>query len=129
MSNQVVILDDDQDMGFALALLLSRKLNVHCRPVSSLKELQDSVGILENCSVMLLDVNLGPGVPNGLDAHSWLRELGFEGRVYFLTAHARQHPLVMEAERKGVEVLEKPLNPELLCAIVRRAIRPMEVTQ
>src|SRR5579862_5380074 len=45
----------------------------------------------------ILDVNLGPGCPSGLDAHSWLAAEHFSGRIVFLTGHAQSYPLVERA--------------------------------
>lgn len=72
------------------------------------------------CDVALLDVNLGPGVPSGIDAHRWLHERGYRGQVVFLTGHARTHPLVVAARQlPNVRVLEKPVPASLLEDLAR----------
>ena len=79
------------------------------------------VGAL-GCGLALLDINLGAGVPSGLDAYRWLKDNGFPGRTVFLTGHARSHPLVREArELTHVQVLSKPIESAVLLALVRDA--------
>jgi FixJ family two-component response regulator len=67
----------------------------------------------------ILDINLGEGQPSGLDAYHWLRESGFEGKIVFLTGHARSHPLVSQARQAGkVVILEKPTTMERLLSML-----------
>jgi len=47
---------------------------------------------------------------------------GFKGKVLFFTGHARSNPQVALAERNGVAILEKPLHPDKLISVVRRAL-------
>ena len=71
------------------------------------------------CSVALLDVNLGPGNPTGIDAYRWLVSHGFAGRLYFFTGHARGHPLLAEIEKFGaVQVLPKPIDTGKLMEVL-----------
>jgi hypothetical protein len=49
------------------------------------------------------------------EALRWLRETGFRGRVYFLTGHAVDHPLVREASLiSDVAILSKPIGFDTL---------------
>jgi DNA-binding NtrC family response regulator len=72
--------------------------------------------------VAILDVNLGPDAPDGIDAFNWLVEHGFEGKILFLTGHARTNPQLAFAERNGIKVLEKPLHPDRLISLVKHAL-------
>jgi FixJ family two-component response regulator len=71
------------------------------------------------CEVAILDINLGPNQPSGIEAYAWLRQKGYTGRIVFLTGHASNHPLVIEASRIGdAEVFSKPVEPARLRSIV-----------
>jgi FixJ family two-component response regulator len=72
--------------------------------------------------LMILDINLGVGVPSGVDAYRWLRAHGFPGTVVFLTGHARTHPEALEARKlPGVRVLEKPVGVDVLGTLLAEA--------
>ena len=71
--------------------------------------------------VAILDINLGPNVPDGVDAFNWLMDHGFQGKILFFTGHARTNPLVAQAVRNGVEILEKPVHPDKIVSTVTRA--------
>ena len=67
----------------------------------------------------ILDINLGPDRRSGIDAYAWLRRQGYKGRIVFLTGHANNHPLVVEAQRIGdAEIYSKPIEPDRLRSIV-----------
>ena len=104
------LLDDDADLLEALADLLQTR---NCRGLlaRSLDELKALGQQALDADVAVLDVNLGPGMPTGLDAYDWLLGCGFAGRILFLTGHARAHPLVARAERlQRASVLDKPMD-------------------
>jgi DNA-binding NtrC family response regulator len=75
-----------------------------------------------HAKVAILDINLGPDAPDGVDAFNWLMDHGFQGKIVFLTGHARTNPRVALAGSKGVEVFEKPLHPDKLISFVTRAL-------
>jgi DNA-binding NtrC family response regulator len=119
MAGTVLLLDDDTDalemLEMALSLLCGCKC-VHAQSYSELTRIADSALA---STVALLDVNLGPRQPSGLDAYRWLRDRHYPGRVYFLTGHARSHPLVAQALAMGdAKLLEKPIAADDLCALV-----------
>ena len=60
--------------------------------------------------------------PDGIDAFHWLMDRGCKGKVLFFTGHARSNPQVALAKRNGVAILEKPVHPDKLISIVRRAL-------
>jgi DNA-binding response OmpR family regulator len=123
----VLLLDDDPDLLDVLAWSLRELCGRESVPLGSYAELVRQADEALSCELALLDVNLGPGVPSGVDALRWLRERGFGGRVAFLTGHARSHPLVMEAERMGgAAISTKPLSPEELAALVDGTHRSTE---
>ncbi len=117
---RVIFLDDDPELR-AVVVELFELLGVACDAIASVPELQDRLGGGSNGSydLAILDINLGPRVPSGLDAYRWLRERRFSGRIAFLTGHARSHPLVEEAHRLGdALVCAKPISLDALRRIL-----------
>lgn len=116
---RVLVLEDDGDLRSILCELLSLSGADACVSAGSFEELRRKGAEALGCGLALLDINLGAGVPSGLDAHRWLQDNGFPGRTVFLTGHARSHPLVREAlELKNVQVLSKPIESSALVALV-----------
>jgi FixJ family two-component response regulator len=115
----VVVLDDDVDMLESVHDLLARQAG--CLVASSYEELLELGDRALECRVAILDINLGPGRPSGIDAYQWFRERNFAGRVAFLTGHAKGHPLVEEVSRLGnVIIIEKPATAETLLRFVEQ---------
>jgi FixJ family two-component response regulator len=116
---KILVLDDDADLGLVMCELLGSSPDAQCVAYRSLEELTSHADEVLGCDVAILDVNLGPGEPNGIEARDWLTSHGFEGRTVFLTGHARDHPLVQLACRDGgVPVLEKPVDASTLSTLV-----------
>jgi FixJ family two-component response regulator len=119
MEARVLLLDDDPDLRGALSDFVELMFDRHCLAVGSFDELVAAEQDVLACYVALLDVNLGPGKPTGIDAYRWLVGHGFGGRLYFFTGHARVHPLLAEIEKLGaVQVLPKPLDTSRLMEVL-----------
>lgn len=115
----MLLLDDDPDLRAALCDFVELMAARQCLAVGSFDELVAAEKDALACSVGLLDVNLGPAQPTGIDAYRWLVSRGFPGRLYFFTGHARVHPLLAEIEKLGaVEVLPKPLDTARLMEVL-----------
>ena len=123
MQARIVFLDDNEDLRELIAALLKSKLGLECLCFGTVAEFQNHSKDVLPAKLAILDINLGPTAPDGIDAFNWLMEQGFRGRVVFLTGHARTHPQVALAERSGAEVLEKPVYPEQLISSVTRALK------
>ncbi|HLM46607.1 MAG TPA: response regulator [Myxococcaceae bacterium] len=116
---RVVVLEDDEDLRSILCELLELSGAEGCVSAGSLAELERQRVEVLGCGLAILDINLGAGVPSGLDAYRWLRDNGFSGRTVFLTGHARSHPLVREAlELAHVQVLSKPIQSKVLLSLL-----------
>ncbi len=113
---RVLFLDDDADLREIVADLITA-FGASCRAVGTVAELR---GVIPgDFDLAILDVNLGPGAPDGVDASDCLRESGFRGRIAFLTGHARTHPLVERAASLGdAVVLEKPITSAQLLELL-----------
>ena len=73
----VLVVDDDEDLRQALGDVLVEILDTGWLGAGSFDEL---VGLGDRalaCRVAILDVNLGPGKPSGIDAFEWLKSKGF----------------------------------------------------
>jgi DNA-binding NtrC family response regulator len=115
----VLYVEDNDDLRELVVELVTVVLKHRCVGVGSYEELvalgEEALG----CSVAILDINLGPNQPSGIDAYTWLRDEGYTGRIVFLTGHASNHPLVVEAQRIGdAEIFSKPIDPDRLRSIV-----------
>jgi FixJ family two-component response regulator len=120
--DSIVFLDDSQDLRELISILFESRLGLGCLCVGSLRELEDHSEQVLRAKVAILDINLGPDVPDGIDAYHWLKDHGFQGKVLFLTGHARTHPQVALAEKNGADILEKPLHPGALITFVKSAL-------
>src|SRR5665213_1769496 len=96
---KVVILEDDPDLRSLLGQIL--KFNSPCESlaVASLDEMKKCRDEVLGSNLCLLDIDLGVGKPTGLDAFEWLSQLEYSGKIFFLTGHARSHPLVVKARK------------------------------
>jgi FixJ family two-component response regulator len=119
---EVIFVDDSEDLRELMPVLLSTALGVECICFSSLTELKNHAEEALQARVAILDINLGAAAPDGVDALSWLKTHGFKGKIVFFTGHARTSPHVEQAEKSGVEILEKPLHADKLISFVERAM-------
>jgi FixJ family two-component response regulator len=118
-ATDVLFLDDDDDLRETFTDLVRTVFERECFSCGSYDELLALGDRALSCGVAVLDINLGPQVPSGLDAYGWLRGRGFLGRIVFLTGHASSHPLVVEATRLGgADVVAKPISSGVLRALL-----------
>jgi DNA-binding NtrC family response regulator len=119
MANGVLLIDDDPDLRASLEQALE---DFEIGPVLSfgqLKEAQAHTAEALQCACAVLDVNLGPRQPTGIDAASWLRDQGFTGRIVFLTGHAGSYPTLKNMTKQPrTLLLEKPATFEQLLQAV-----------
>jgi DNA-binding NtrC family response regulator len=115
----VLLLDDDSDLRDTLGEVITGVCHHPCLSAGSYDDLVALDRRALGCKLAILDVNLGPGHPSGVDACEWLLARGFEGRIVFLTGHACTHPTVERASRIGkASVHQKPLSMDELCSLV-----------
>ena len=118
-SRFVLFVEDDDDLRQTFVELITVALERPCVGVGSYKEVVALRNGLLACDAAILDINLGPGQPSGIDVYGWLRRNGYTRRIVFLTGHASTHPLVIEAHRIGdAEIFSKPIEPDRLRSIV-----------
>jgi FixJ family two-component response regulator len=118
-TTSVLFVEDDDDLREMFVALVDVVLERRCVAAGSYHELVSLGDQALQCGVAILDINLGPNRPSGIDAYAWLRQNGFTGRIVFLTGHASHHPLVVEAQRIGdAVILSKPVDPDRLRNVV-----------
>lgn len=123
MPPALAFLDDDPDVRDALRDLAQEALGVECLTFGSLEELGQQRERVLASRVALLDVNLGPGQPSGLDAYVWLKAQGYTGRVVFLTGFSERHPIISSIRRMGdAYVLMKPVSSSQLATLLNEAM-------
>jgi FixJ family two-component response regulator len=108
---------------------LEARLNVKCISFGSLNDLLNSSSQVLATKTAILDIDLGPRQPTGLDAYHWLKEHHYQGDVHFLTGHGHQHPLVRFAEKEGCRIWQKPLVSKDLIAALRPTFFASELTR
>jgi len=111
----VLLLDDDDDLLDAVSDLVRLISGAECLRLRSFDELKAQREAALGCDRAIIDINLGPSQPSGLDAYHWLEQQQYGGTIAFLTGHARSHPLVARAAAlEGVTVHQKPIDVEEL---------------
>ena len=119
----VLLLDDDEDLLDAMGDLVRLVCGAECLRLRSFGELVAEREAALACERALLDINLGPAQPSGLDAYAWLKQQRFGGSIAFLTGHARSHPLVARAAAlEGASVYQKPIGVDELRQILAVAV-------
>ncbi|MES2855679.1 MAG: response regulator [Bdellovibrionota bacterium] len=111
----VLFLDDSADFLSLVKIFVERRCECKALTLISYEDfIAHEKAVLES-DIAFLDINLGPNSPSGIEAFHWLRKNGYAKPIYFLTGHAKNSPMVLEAEAlHDVKVLSKPLpNHEL----------------
>jgi FixJ family two-component response regulator len=119
---RVVFLDDNDDLRQLMPELLESTLGVECMAFASVQDFENHPKEVLLAKVAILDINLGPNTPDGIDAFNWLKQRGFRGKILFFTGHARANPQLALAEKDGAQILEKPVHPDVLVSAVRFAL-------
>jgi DNA-binding NarL/FixJ family response regulator len=126
---RVVLVDDNEILLGALAEFLEVVAGVECLRFRGLSELaeHETDACDSRSAPAILDINLGYGQPSGIEVYHWLRHRHFPGKIAFLTAHAEDHPLVIEASLiSGAKVFSKPMDVEKLLALIQEQHEPSE---
>jgi DNA-binding response OmpR family regulator len=113
----ILLVEDDADLRDTVSELIALRRLGCCLGVGSLAEATAHAPRAQRCSLAILDINLGDGVPSGLEVYRWLVQLGFPGRIVFLTGYGADDPRVQEAHRIGLRVLTKPISVNVLYSL------------
>ncbi len=114
----VLFLDDDKDLCYVIEQLFYTVPGISCTSIHSVEDLKKLIPGT-TFDIAILDINLGPDLPTGLDAYTYLIEKQFKGKIVFFTGHGKTHPLTQAALKfPNTMVLEKPASVESILAIL-----------
>ena len=114
----VFVVDDDPSMRHSIMRLL-REVNIQVKAFPNAQEFL-AAHDPEQPGCLIIDVRM-PGM-SGIDVHKHLVEKGHTIPVIIVTGHA-DVPMAVDALKRGAfDFLEKPLRPQPLLDVVRRAL-------
>jgi DNA-binding NtrC family response regulator len=115
----VLFVDDCWDLCQVMEVMCQSLPEVECVCVTSMSAVLERAAQVLRTDLAILDVNLGPGEPSGVEIYRWLKGQNYRGKIVFLSGHARTDPLVEEAARiSGVDFFQKPLGFGQLEALI-----------
>jgi DNA-binding response OmpR family regulator len=118
----VLFVDDDEDLRELMQDLLSGVGIRRFVMAGSLHDVESRRSEALQCTLAILDINLGDSEPSGVAVSEWLKRQGFAGSIVFLTGHGSNDPRVREAtEVSGSRIVSKPLSLAELRALVESA--------
>lgn len=102
----------DDNLEFLQVMRVFAEASCDCKSVlaSNLDEMILKTDEILKCELAFLDINLGPNMPSGIQAYRWMRSIGYNKPVYFLTGHAVDSIEAREAlQFDEAHVLRKPI--------------------
>ena len=122
-ARSILLLDDDPDVGIAAQLLLQRRV----APVHCLRRPSELIAALERLrpSLLLLDLNFGPGRSDGAQGLRLLDEVQARTTpppVVVLTAYADIDLAVRALKRGAFDFIVKPWDNVRLVATCKEAL-------
>lgn len=111
----ILVVDDEEDLLF----IYKSKLQRAGYQVTTAPNGKDAIEQIKNAKepfgLILCDINM-PGGVNGIGVFEFVKTVPQSKFPFmFITGHAKGEPELEEAEKAGVQVLNKPVNfPELL---------------
>ena len=122
MGLKVLIVDDDRDLRESIRDIMGLLGVESCVLAGSLGEVERARDEVLGCGLAIVNINLGPGQPTGVEVVRWLQDQGFPGTIVFLTGHGHGDPRVRAAaELAGTRLLSKPINAKVLTQLVEEA--------
>ncbi|MEM7219791.1 MAG: sigma-54 dependent transcriptional regulator [Pseudomonadota bacterium] len=120
----ILIVDDDEDILTASKLLLRR----HFERVDACAEPGEIPAMMTRCdySVILLDMNFGPGESSGRQGFHWLQriiELDPDAVVVMITAHGGVDVAVEAMKLGATDFIAKPWQNEKVVATISAAVK------
>lgn len=115
----IFFLDDSQELLEVMKVFA--ETNCVCQVIlaSSFDEMFSKEEDVLKSDMAFLDINLGSHQPSGVQAYRWLRSLGYNKPVYFLTGHAVDSEETREAHIfDEAQVLLKPVAAQNLIQII-----------
>jgi DNA-binding NtrC family response regulator len=128
-ARSILLLDDDPDVGIAAQLLLQRRVG----PVHCLRRPSELIAALERLrpSLLLLDLNFGPGRSDGAQGLRLLDEVHARPRsppVVVLTAYGAIELAVRALKHGAFDFIVKPWDNVRLVATCQEAMQRVHST-
>lgn len=123
MAADLIFPDDNAELREVMVDIIGFQLGLRCLPLQNFSELLENQKAALSCGLAILDIELGYQEPSGLAVFEWLKNQGFNGKVFFLTGHGRNHPLVQKARQSGAQVWEKPMGSQDMIKALQEAMR------
>ena len=115
----VLFVDDSSDLCQVIELMCQSLPEVECMCATAMSAVLERAAQVLRTRLAILDVNLGPGEPSGVEIYRWLKGQNYRGKIVFLSGHARTDPLVEEAATiSGVDFFQKPLGFDQIEALI-----------
>jgi FixJ family two-component response regulator len=115
----VLFVDDCRDICHVMEVMCQSLPEVECVCVTSMSAVLERAAQVLRTALAILDVNLGPGEPSGVEIYRWLKGQNYRGKIVFLSGHAKTDPQVEEAARiSSVDFFRKPLGFGQLEALI-----------
>ena len=124
MDGKILIVDDNEDVLFALNLLLEpyvEKIKVTTSP-ARIEYFMDNF----NPDIILLDMNFSRDASSGQEGFLWLEKIlqkDPQAVVLFITAYADTEKAVKAIRAGAIDFIPKPWETEKLLATISSAIR------
>jgi CheY-like chemotaxis protein len=90
--NTVLFVDDSSDLCEVMELMCQSLPGIECICVPSMSAVLERPAQVLRTDLAILDVNLGPGDPSGVEIYRWLKGQNYHGKIVFLSGHARRIP-------------------------------------
>jgi DNA-binding NtrC family response regulator len=114
----VLFVDDDADLLGVVAEAFAVLGSARTVQAGSLTDVERRRDEVLSSALAILDINLGPNAPSGIDVYRWLERAHYAGKVVFLTGYADDDPAVRDAATIGhVPILRKPIPFETLAKL------------
>jgi two-component system, NtrC family, response regulator HydG len=123
-TGKILIVDDNEDILFALKLLLksqTKKVTTLNSPENLLAEIQE-----EDYDVILLDMNFSKDASSGKEGFEWLKKIltaDPQAVVVFITAYGDAEKAVKAIKEGATDFVLKPWQNEKLLATLSSAIK------
>ena len=119
---RVLIVDDDVDLCALFKIMVNSLGDAECQSASSLNDVIRLLGARSApYDLVVLDMNLGPGKPNGIDVLHWIKSNRPCRKIVFMTGHAGSYLAMSDiAHLQDIPILSKPVPSDKLVHLIGR---------
>jgi len=115
----VFFLDDSQELLEVMKVFAETSCNSQAILASNFDDMFTQAEAILKCDMAFIDINLGIHQPSGVQAYRWMRSLGYNKAVFFLTGHSVDSEEAREALTfDKAKVLRKPIPAQDLIQLI-----------